>query len=105
VVVKERSPLKSRSLPTMFSLFWGEAVAIIVYLLNRAPTKALNGITQYEAWHGRKPDVHHLHTFRCVAYIKSSKPHLRNLDDRGTPVAFISYEQGTKAWHFFDPAS
>jgi hypothetical protein len=49
MVVKERSPLKSRSLPVMFSLFWGEAVAIVVYLLNMAPTKALNGITPSQA--------------------------------------------------------
>ncbi|XP_066341538.1 uncharacterized protein [Miscanthus floridulus] len=67
----------------------GEAVATAVYLLNRAPTKALDGVTPYEAWHGRKPNVHYFRTFGCIAYVKSTKPYLKNLDDRGTPVVFI----------------
>jgi transposase InsO family protein len=34
------------------AIFWGEAVVTAVYMLNRSPTKALNGSTSYEAWHG-----------------------------------------------------
>jgi hypothetical protein len=51
------------------------------------------------------PDVQHLCTFWCVGFVKSSKPHLRKLDDRGTPVVFISYMWNAKAWSFFDPVS
>jgi hypothetical protein len=43
--------------------FWGEAVSTAVFLLNRAPTKALAGKTPFEAWHGCKPAVHFLRTF------------------------------------------
>jgi transposase InsO family protein len=100
VVTMARSLLKSRSMPAML---WGEAVATAVYLLNRAPTKAIDVITPYEAWHGRRPDVHHLRTFGCVAYIKATKPRLKKLEDRGTPVVFIGYERGAKAWRFYDP--
>ena len=96
------SLLKSWNLP---AFFWGEAVATAVFLLNRAPTKAVDGMTPYEAWHGRRPDVHYLRTFGCVAYIKATKPHLKKLDDRGTPAVFIGYEPGAKAWRFYDPAS
>jgi hypothetical protein len=80
-------------------------VATVVYLLNMAPTKALDSVTPYEAWHGCRPNVYHLRTFGCIAYVKSSKPHLRKLDDRDTPVVFIGFERGAKAWRFFDPAS
>jgi hypothetical protein len=38
-----------------------------------------------------------------VAYIKATKPHLKKLEDRSTPTVFIGYEQGTKAWRFYDP--
>jgi transposase InsO family protein len=41
-------------------VFWGEAVVTSVYILNRSPTKALNGMTPYEAWHGHKPAISHL---------------------------------------------
>jgi hypothetical protein len=97
-----RSLLKSRSMSAKFS---SEAVATAVYLLNRVPTKVVNGMTPYEAWHGHRPDVHHLRTFGCVAYIKAAKPHLRKLDDCGLPAVFISYKQGVKVWRFYDPAT
>jgi hypothetical protein len=57
------SLLKSRR---MSAMFWGEAVATTVYLLNQVSTKAIVDITPYEAWYGCRPDVHHLHAFRCV---------------------------------------
>jgi hypothetical protein len=41
-----------------------------VHLLNRSPTKSLQGKTSYKAWHGRTPAVGHLRTFGCLAYIK-----------------------------------
>jgi hypothetical protein len=96
------SLLKSRAMPTTF---WGEAVATVVYLWNRAPTKSLNNITPYEAWHGHRPDVQHLRMFGCVAFIKATTPHLRKLEDHGTKVVFIGYEKGAKAWRFYNPAS
>jgi hypothetical protein len=43
--------LKQRGMPAVFR---GEAVVTTVYILNISPTKALNGRTPYEAWHGRK---------------------------------------------------
>jgi hypothetical protein len=45
-----RSLLKSRSIPVMF---WGEAIAMAVYLLNWVPTKVVNDMMLYEAWRGR----------------------------------------------------
>ena len=48
--------------------FWAEALSTAVYLRNRSPTKALEGITPFEAWHGSKPDVSALQIFGCCAY-------------------------------------
>jgi hypothetical protein len=88
----------------VLAMFWGEAVPITVYLQNRVPTKAVHGMAPYEAWHGRRPDVQHVRTFGCVAYVKTMKPHLKKLNGRGTSVVFIGYEQGAKVWRFYDPA-
>ena len=57
--------VKSQSLQNSF---WLEAVMCATYVLNRCPTKALQSITLYESWHGKKPFVSHLHVFGCLAY-------------------------------------
>jgi hypothetical protein len=88
----------------MLTVFWGEVVVTAVYILNRSPTKALNGRTSYEAWHGRKPTVSHLRVFGCLAFDKELG-HIDTLDDRSTPGVFISYVEGSKAYHIVDPGT
>jgi hypothetical protein len=73
-----------------------------VYILNFSPTKALNGMTPYEAWHGRKPTISHLQVFGCLAFIKELG-HISKLDDRSTLGVFIGYAEGSKAYHILDP--
>ena len=94
-----KSILRARGVP---GCFWGEAVHTAVFLLNRAPTAALDGKTPYQAWYGKKPPVHFLKVFGCVVYIKQVRPHLAKLDDRGIKVVFIGYQDRTKAYRFFD---
>ena len=74
-----------------------------VHLLNRSPTKALDGKTSYEAWHGRKPVVSHLRVFGSLAFAKELN-HVGKLDDRSTPGVFIGYAEGVKAYRILDPA-
>ena len=70
--------LKAKGLPGMF---WGEAVTTAVYVLNRSPTKSVDGMTPFEAWYGKKPAVHHLRTFGCVAHVKTTAPNQKKLED------------------------
>ena len=57
----------------MSGYFWGEAVSTAIFILNRAPTRALDGKIPFEAWHTTTLVVHYLHTFGCVAYAKIKK--------------------------------
>ena len=75
-----------------------------VYLLNRSPTRRLDGKTSYEAWYNKKLAVHHFRVFDCIAYMKVARPHLAKLDPRGLKVAFIDYEPESKAYRLYDPA-
>jgi hypothetical protein len=86
----------------MSAVFWGEAVVTAVYILNRSPTKALEGRTPYEAWHGRKPAVSHLRVSGCLAFAKGLG-HVSKLDDRSTPGVFIDYAKDSKAYRILDP--
>ena len=76
-----------------------------MYVLNRAPTHSLEGVTPYEAWHGRKPVVHHLRMFGCTVHVKRVGPGITKLSDRSTPMGFIGYEEGSKAYRVYNPAS
>ena len=95
-----RCLLKSMSVP---GKFWGEAVQTAVYLLNRAPTKSLDGKTPFEAWFGRRPRVKHLRVFGCTAYAKKLGPAITKLADRAIPGVFLGYESGTKGYKIYDP--
>ena len=94
--------LKAKGMP---AAFWGEAVSTAVFILNRAPTKALNGRMPFEAWHGRKPSVAFMRTFGCIGHVKNTKPGLTKLEDRSTKMVFLGYEEGSKAYRLCDPVT
>ena len=78
-----RSLIKSKSNPHEF---WGEAVNLTVYLLNRAPTNSLEGKTPFEALTRIKPQVDHLRVFGCLIHVKILGGGLKKLDDRIRPM-------------------
>jgi hypothetical protein len=82
--------------------FLGEAIVIVVYLLNRISCKAVEGKTPFEVWYRRRHAVHHLRTFGCVIYMKNTKPNLKKLEDRGRKMVFVGYEHGSKAYRAYD---
>jgi hypothetical protein len=78
-------------------------VTTAVFILNRAPTKALTGKTPFEAWYGCKPSVSFLRTFGCIGHVRKTKSNLTKLTDRSTPMVFLGYMEGTKAYQLYDP--
>jgi hypothetical protein len=97
-----RSMMKGMNVP---GWLWGEAVSTAVFILNRSPTRSVEGKTPYEVWYGSKPTVHFFRTFGCTAYVKVAGGHQHKLDDRSTPMAFIGYEPGAKAYRFYNPST
>ncbi len=61
-----RSMLAGSGLPKKL---WAEILSTAVYLGNRSPTKAVERMTPFEAFHERKPDVGHLRVVGCVVLI------------------------------------
>lgn len=100
VVEMARSVLKQTNMPIKF---WGEAVRHVVYVLNKLPTRALSGVTPYEAWKDEKPEVGHLRVFGCIAYVKASDPHIKKLDNRSKTMVHIGKEPGREAYRLYDP--
>lgn len=102
VVAMARCMMKAKKIP---GYFWGEAVSTAVFILNRTMTRAVDGKTPYEVWHGERPAVHYFRTFGSVAHVKNNRPKLKKFDDRSTPAIFIGYEGGSKAYRCYDPVS
>ena len=53
--------------------FWAESLSTAVYLRNRSPSKAVVGMTPFEAWNDYKPEVSHLRVFGCTVYAHIEK--------------------------------
>jgi 2,3-bisphosphoglycerate-independent phosphoglycerate mutase len=83
----------------------GTPVLLVPTILNRSPTKALKGVTPFEVWHGRKPNVTFLRTFGYIGHVKATKPGLGKMEDRSTKMVFLGYEEGSKAYRLYNPVS
>ena len=95
-----RSLLKAKKLPKQY---WAEAVSCAVYLLNRCPTKSLQGVIPEEAWSGHKPSVTHLRVFGCVAYAKIPDARRRKLDDKSEKCIFVGYGERRMGYRLYNP--
>ncbi|OAE24027.1 hypothetical protein AXG93_4079s1160 [Marchantia polymorpha subsp. ruderalis] len=61
-------------------------------------TFGLHDMTPYEAWHKKKPAVHFMHTFGCIAHVKKTRPHAKKLDDKSIKMVFVGYELGSNGY-------
>ena len=62
------------SLTDLPLLFWGYALEIAAFTLNRAPSKSIE-TTMYELWFGKKPKLPFLKIWGCDAYVKKLQPY------------------------------
>jgi transposase InsO family protein len=79
IINMARSMLKEKQLSNGF---WGEAIDLSVYVLNRSPTKSVNNKVPQEAWTCMSCNVAHFRVFGCVAYAHVPKELRRKLDER-----------------------
>ena len=94
-----RSMLADSRLPHKF---WAEALSTATYLVNRSPTKALDGKTPFEAWNGKKPNVNHLRVFGCAAFSHVSKEDRKKLDPKAKRCIFLGYGAQRKGYRLYD---
>ena len=83
-----RSMLRSKKLPHNF---WAKAATTIVYVLNRCPTKNLDGEVPEEAWSGVKPSVRHFRIFGSLCYRHIPYQKRKKLDDKSEAMIFVGY--------------
>nr|GFA91770.1 zinc finger, CCHC-type [Tanacetum cinerariifolium] len=80
--------------------FWGEAMLIVCYLLNRVPNKK-NMITSFEHWTKRKPNLNYLRVWGCRSVVRLPNLKLKTLGKRGIDCIFVGYAEHSKAFRFY----
>lgn len=102
IVEYTRCMLKEKGLP---KFFWAQAVSTLIYLLNRSPTKVVNGKTPYEAWSGRNPNVSPLKVFGSIAYAHIPFEKRHKIDDKSIKCIFVGYSDETKGYRLYNPTT
>ena len=77
--------------------FWAEAVTTATCPRNQCPTRAVDGKTPYEAWHGEKPRVKVLRVFGC-AYAHIPKDEHGKLNSKAKKGILVGHGQETKGY-------
>ena len=77
-------------------------MAIVVYLLNISPTKAVMNKTPYEAWRGMKPLGKHLKYFDYIAYTLIHSQSLKRHVAKSEKCIFVGYCNESKAYKLYN---
>jgi Reverse transcriptase (RNA-dependent DNA polymerase)/gag-polypeptide of LTR copia-type/Pol polyprotein, beta-barrel domain/GAG-pre-integrase domain/Integrase core domain len=77
--------------PSLPKHLWMEIAQTVVYLKNRSPTTALDRMTPYEAWFGERPNLSHLRTVGCTAWVHIPKEKRVKLDSHSDKGVLIGY--------------
>ncbi|GBP39934.1 Retrovirus-related Pol polyprotein from transposon TNT 1-94 [Eumeta japonica] len=83
--------------------FWAEALTTVAYIINRSPTKSVNGKTPMEIWTGKKPNLSNLKVFGCEVKTQVPKEKRQKWDSKSRKLLFVGYCESTKGYRILDP--
>ena len=78
--------------------FWGYALEMAAFTLNRAPSKSVE-TTPYDLWFGKKPKLSFLNVWGCDAYVKKLQPD--KLEPKSEKGIFIGYPKEMVGYTFY----
>jgi hypothetical protein len=93
-----RAMLLDANLP---KYLWAEAMHHAMWIRNRAPCRALDGKTPFEARHGRKPDMSGIIPFGTKAWVKMVNA--GKLEARSEPGYFVGYDDQSTGYRIYFP--
>ncbi|KAJ8463023.1 hypothetical protein ONZ51_g10516 [Trametes cubensis] len=86
--------------------FWQLAIEAAVHIYNRQPMRRLKWRCPITLWDGTIPDVSYFRVFGCKAYVHVQKDKRKGkLDKKAVEMIFVGYEQGSKGYKFWNPAT
>ena len=86
--------------------FWQLAVDTAVHIYNRQPMRRLKWQCPITLWNGTIPDISYFRVFGCKAFVHVPKEQRSGkLDKKAVEMIFVGYEQGSKGYRFWNPAT
>jgi len=85
-------------------IFWGDCVVTAAYLINRMPTRVLDGRTPFEVLFGKKPELNHLKVFGCLCYVTALGPRDK-MSPRARQCIFMGYPTLQKGYRVYEPST
>ncbi|KAE8718737.1 hypothetical protein F3Y22_tig00109992pilonHSYRG00051 [Hibiscus syriacus] len=85
--------------------FWAEAVNTACFLVNRAPSTAIELKTPMEMWTGKPVDYSNLHVFGSIVYVMYNAQEISKLDPKSRKCKFLGYADGVKGYRLWDPTA
>ncbi|KAE8662818.1 hypothetical protein F3Y22_tig00113124pilonHSYRG00138 [Hibiscus syriacus] len=82
--------------------FWAAAVNTACYLVNRAPSTAIELKTPMEMWTSKPVDYSNLHVFRSIVYVMYNCQEISKLDPKSMKCKFLGYADGVKGYRLWD---
>lgn len=83
--------------------FWADAISTTCYVLNRVLKSPILYKTPYELLKGRKPNLSHLHVFRCKCFIlNNGKDNLGKFDAKVDEGIFLGCSQSSKTYRVYN---
>jgi hypothetical protein len=77
---------------------WAECALAAFYLAQRTPTRALQGMTPYEAFYGKKPRISHLREYGCRAFVLIQNKANPKIYVRSEECVLVGYSTNSKAY-------
>ena len=84
--------------------FWAEALQMVVYLINRASSRAIKLEVPQALWSGKQPTYNRLRIFGCEAYAFIPRDKRTKLAPHATKCIFLGYgTDGDFDYQLWDP--
>jgi len=79
---------------------WSEALKMVVYFLNRVPSKIVNKAS-YELWTGTSLSIRQIHVWGYPVEARPYIPYEKKLDSRTISCLFVGYSKKYRGFRFY----